>query len=112
MTTLRLPAARARSGAIEESRGDKVFSRLNYIFLSIILILILYPLVYTVSASFSAPTAVMSGKVTLLPVEPTLIGYQKIFEHPALVKGMLNSLFYTIVGSAVSVVITVMAAYP
>lgn len=112
MLRLRRPAKREKTSAIEESRGDKMFTALNYIFLTIILILILYPLVYTLSASFSAPTAVMSGKVTLLPVEPTLIGYQKIFEYPTLVKGMVNSLFYTIVGSSVSVVLTIMAAYP
>ena len=112
MTTFRLRSSQRSPQTIQESRGDKIFSRLNYIFLSIILILILYPLIYTVSASFSAPTAVMSGKVTLFPVDFTLIGYQKIFEYPTLVKGMLNSLFYTIVGSSVSVVLTVMAAYP
>jgi putative aldouronate transport system permease protein len=113
MTTLRLRSSRHQSqGAIQESRGDKLFTRLNYIFLSIVLILILYPLVYTLSASVSAPSAVISGKVTLFPVNFTLIGYQKIFEYPTLVKGMLNSLFYTIVGSSVSVVLTVLAAYP
>jgi putative aldouronate transport system permease protein len=113
MTTFRLAGARRKSPeAIQESRGDKIFTRINYIFLSIILILILYPLVYTLSASFSAPTAVISGKVTLFPVEPTLIGYEKIFQHPTLVKGMLNSIFYTVVGSSVSVVLTMLAAYP
>jgi putative aldouronate transport system permease protein len=113
MTSLRLSSLRRQAqGTIQESRGDKLFTRLNYIFLSIILILILYPLVYTLSASFSAPSAVITGKVTLFPVDFTLLGYQKIFESPALVKGMLNSLFYTIVGSSVSVVLTLLAAYP
>jgi putative aldouronate transport system permease protein len=113
MTTLRFPSIRRKSpSTIQDSRGDKIFTTLNYIFLSIILILILYPLIYTLSASFSAPTAVISGKVTLFPVDFTLVGYQKIFEYPTLIKGMLNSLFYTIVGSAVSVVLTLLAAYP
>lgn len=113
MTTVHIPSIRRKtSGTIQESRGDKIFSRLNYIFLSIILILILYPLVYTLSASVSAPSAVISGKVTLFPVDFSLVGYQKIFEYPTLVKGMLNSLFYTIVGSSVSVVLTMLAAYP
>jgi len=113
MTAIRLPATQRKNlGAIQESRGDKIFTRLNYIFLSIILILILYPLIYTLSASVSAPTAVISGKVTLFPVDFSLIGYQKIFEYPTLIKGMLNSLFYTVVGSSVSVVLTLLAAYP
>jgi ABC-type glycerol-3-phosphate transport system permease component len=84
----------------------------NYIFLTIILILVLYPLIYTLSASFSEPSAVIAGKVTLLPVDFTLVGYQKIFEYPILIKGMLNSVFYTVVGASISVVLTMLAAYP
>lgn len=113
MTTTRFSWFRSQpSGAIQDSAGDRIFTIINYIFLTVILIVILYPLIYTLSASVSSPTAVVSGKVTFLPVDFTLIGYQKIFEYPTLVKGLANSLFYTIVGSSVSVVLTILAAYP
>lgn len=115
MTSLRMPSlrfGRKSSGAIQDSPGDKIFMVVNTIFLLVILIVILYPLIYTLSASFSEPSAVISGKVTLLPVDFTLVGYQKIFEYPTLIKGMGNSLFYTIVGASVSVVLTILAAYP
>lgn len=100
------------NNTIRDSRGDRIFTFLNYCFLSVILIIILYPLVYTVSASFSSPTAVVSGKVTLFPVDFSLIGYEKIFEYPTLVNGIANSFFYAIVGAGVSVVLTILAAYP
>src|SRR4051812_37691206 len=106
------PIQRKSLSQIQDSKGDRVFTVINYLFLTVILIIILYPLVYTLSASFSSPSAVISGKVTLFPVDFTLIGYQKIFEYPTLIKGMLNSLFYTVVGSSVSVVLTLLAAYP
>jgi putative aldouronate transport system permease protein len=114
MRTIATPgtARRKSQRAIQESRGDRIFTIVNIIFLTLILIIVLYPLIYTLSASFSAPSAVISGKVTLLPVEPTLIGYKKILEYPTLIKGFLNSLFYTFVGSAFSVVLTLLAAYP
>jgi putative aldouronate transport system permease protein len=114
MTTIAMPgsARRKSQSAIPESPGDRIFTIVNIIFLIVILIIVLYPLIYTVSASFSAPSAVISGKVTLLPVEPTLIGYKKILEYPTLIKGFLNSVFYTFVGSAFSVVLTLLAAYP
>jgi putative aldouronate transport system permease protein len=116
MTGLRMPSlrlfGRKSPGAIQDSAGDKIFMVVNTTFLLLILIVILYPLIYTVSASFSEPSAVISGKVTLLPIDFTLVGYQKIFEYPTLIKGMLNSLFYTVVGASVSVVLTMLAAYP
>jgi len=113
MTNLRMPFSKRKSSAgIQDSAGDKIFVVLNTIFLLTILVVILYPLIYTLSASLSNPSAVIAGKVTLLPVDFTLIGYQKIFEYPTLIKGMGNSLFYTIVGASVSVVLTMLAAFP
>lgn len=114
MTAIRVPGSTPRKSlsAIQDSRGDRIFTTINYIFLTVILIIVLYPLIYTLSASISAPTAVITGKVVLFPVDPTPLGYQKIFEYPTLIKGMLNSLFYTVVGSTVSVVLTFLAAYP
>ncbi len=106
----RLPAR--RSSAIHDSRGDRIFTAFNYIFLTIILIVVLYPLVYVLSASFSEPAAVTAGEVRLLPVRFTLIGYEKIFQHPAIMQGFANSVFYAVVGSFINVVMTILAAYP
>ncbi len=114
MTAIRIPGRTPRKSlsAIQDSRGDRIFTFINYLFLTVILIIVLYPLIYTLSASISAPSAVITGKVILFPVDPTLVGYQKIFEYPTLIKGMLNSLFYTVVGSTISVILTFLAAYP
>jgi putative aldouronate transport system permease protein len=106
----RLPTR--RSSAIHDTRGDRIFTVFNYIFLTIILVVVLYPLIYVLSASFSEPAAVTAGEVRLLPVRFTLIGYEKIFQHPAIMQGFANSVFYAVVGSFVNVIMTILAAYP
>ena len=83
-----------------------------YLFLVIVLLIVLYPVVYIVSASFSDPNAVTAGKVWLYPVDFSLRGYQVTFQNPQIVTGYLNSLFYTVVGTFISVVLTVFVAYP
>ena len=98
--------------AIRESRGDQLFTVVNYLILAIILLLVLYPLVYIVSASFSDARAVTSGRVWLWPVDPSLAGYEAIFKNKFLVSGFANSLFYTVAGTLINVVLTVLAAYP
>jgi ABC-type glycerol-3-phosphate transport system permease component len=65
-----------------------------------------------VSSSFSSAAAVQRGAVWLWPVQPTLDGYRAVFQDSLLLSGFLNSLFYTGVGSVVSVALTVMMAYP
>lgn len=83
-----------------------------YVFLTVTLIIMLYPLIYVVSASFSSPGAVAGGKVFLWPVEPTLLGYKAVFQNQKIVTGFLNSVFYLVVGTSLNLVMTMMAAYP
>lgn len=97
---------------IKESRADRFFMGAVYVFLALVLIAVLYPLIYIVSASFSSASAVTSGRVWLFPVEPTLLGYMTVFKNPQILQGFSNSLFYTIVGTIISVSITIMLAYP
>ncbi|NOU75463.1 ABC transporter permease subunit [Paenibacillus sp. LMG 31458] len=100
------------TGSIKESADDRLFTILNYIILFIFTITILYPLVYIVSASFSSSTAVISGRVWLYPVEPTLAGYEAVFKHRLIMSSFLNSVFYTVVGTTINVLFTLIAAYP
>jgi putative aldouronate transport system permease protein len=84
----------------------------NYAFLIFIFLVVLYPLIYVVSASFSDPNAVASGKVWLLPIDFTTKAYARIFEYPRIWTGYANSIFYATVGTLVNVTFTVLAAYP
>lgn len=97
---------------MKEARADRWFTLLNYAVLSIILIVVLYPLIFVVSASFSSSTAVLSGRVWLWPVEPTLEGYRAVFKNAMVVKGFINTMFYTVAGTGINLVFSVMAAYP
>ena len=97
---------------IGKSRVDRVFDGFNYAFLALVLVGVTYPLIYIVSASLSAPEATVGGQVWLLPVNPTLRAYEAIFEYRKVWIGYGNSLFYATVGTAINIVLTVMAAYP
>lgn len=94
------------------SIGDKIFIILVYAFLSVIMVIVLYPLIYIVSASFSDPQAVVSGKVVLWPVDVTLRGYQAVFKNPKIITGFLNSFIYMGVGTVVNLIMTILCAYP
>ncbi|MFC5403460.1 carbohydrate ABC transporter permease [Cohnella soli] len=97
---------------IRESGSDRVFTIVNYIVLALVLVAVMYPLIYVVSASFSSSYAVLSGKVWLWPVDPSLDGYKAVFKNKNIITGFQNTLFYTIAGTLVNVVMTVLAAYP
>ncbi|MDQ6418126.1 carbohydrate ABC transporter permease [Paenibacillus sp. LHD-117] len=97
---------------IRESLGDRIFLGLTYLFLITILLVVLYPLVYIASSSFSSPEAVSAGKVWLWPVDITLDGYKTVFQNDQVLLGYANSLFYMVCGTLISVALTIMVAYP
>jgi putative aldouronate transport system permease protein len=92
--------------------SDRVFYAVNNTFLGIVLIVILYPLIYVVSASFSSTSAVISGRVWLWPVEPSLRGYEAVFENKSIIAGYANSFFYMAAGTTLNIVMTILAGYP
>ncbi|MBF9017615.1 MULTISPECIES: carbohydrate ABC transporter permease [unclassified Oceanispirochaeta] len=101
-----------QKNTIKESKGDRIFLTANILFLSIVMLVVLYPLIFIVSSSFSSTAAVTSGKVWLFPVEPSLAGYKAIFRNNQILYGYANSIFYTVVGTAVNIIFTIMAAFP
>ncbi|WP_028549069.1 carbohydrate ABC transporter permease [Paenibacillus sp. UNC451MF] len=97
---------------IRETGGDKLFNWFNYAFTFIIFLLVLYPILYTLSASFSSPEALVAGKVWLYPVDFGLQGYKAVVEYKAVWIGYSNSIFYMVVGTLINVAMTIAAAYP
>lgn len=97
---------------VNESAFDRIFMLSNTVFLLVITAIVLLPLIFIVSASFSSAEAVIAGKVTFWPVDFSLLGYETIFEHKKVWNGFANSLFYTFFGTLFNVVMTMLAAYP
>jgi len=97
---------------IREARSDRLFNLVNFIILTVFFLTVLYPIVYIVSASFSSANAIVSGRVFLWPVEFGLQGYKAVFDSKLIWTGFGNSLFYTAVGTTLSVFLTIAAAYP
>ena len=95
-----------------KSRQDFLFNLFNYVVIIILTLIVLYPVIYVVSASFSNPDRVASGDVWLLPVETTLISYKRLLMYENVWIGYKNTILYTVGGTLVNVAITLMCAYP
>lgn len=96
---------------IRESKRDRAFVIACYVYLAISAVLVLYPLIYIVSASISDPKLVGSGEMWLLPKGVTFEGYARVFQYDAVWQGYLNTIIYTIVGTSINLFVTIPAAY-
>lgn len=92
--------------------SDKTSDIVLIVILSIVLLIVAYPLYYVLVASFSDPYDVYAGKTFLLPSGFTLDGYKAVFADPKIMPGFLNSVKYTVIGTAFSVAMLYMTAYP
>lgn len=97
---------------MQSTNGEKVFYSFNYLLLALAGILCLLPLLHLASLSLSGKDAVLSGFVTLWPVDFTLSSYTMLFEGTPVVRAFGNSLLITLVGVAASMLFTIFAAYP
>lgn len=97
---------------IGDTSGDKVFLAGVMVISTLILCIVIYPLLYVLSASFSSGDAVMNGRVYLFPVEPSVEGYKMVFEDQNILTGFKNSLIYTFLGTMINMVMTTLIAFP
>lgn len=97
-----------------ESRsiGEKVFNVFNIIVLSLIAFATLYPFVFIISSSFSNTVAILKQEVFLWPVGFNLDSYKMVFSSSDILTAYYNTIWYTVVGTAISVLLTAGCAYP
>ena len=95
------------------TRGEKAFAVFNYIFMTLLCLVCIYPLWYVLVSSISDPVLLyMQRGIMVWPLgEWNLRGYQLVMENPNIPTGFRNTLIYLGVGTFLNMAITTMAAY-
>lgn len=93
-------------------KNDRLYYFTCYFFVIALTLLVLYPIIYIVSASFSSAKAVSSARVWLWPVEFSVEAYKNLFDYDSVWIGYRNTIFYTIIGTSLNIVVTMLCAYP
>lgn len=101
----------SKKEGLSEGMSDKIFDIINHSIMTLIILLIIYPLYYIVIASISSPDAVGLGKVWIYPVSITFEGYKRIFKDEQIWLGYRNVMIYTFFGTILNITITMMLAY-
>ena len=90
--------------------SDKIFIMADYGILVLLLLIIAYPLLYVIMASFSAGAGSMTPY--LIPKSFSLVGYEAVFAYKDIWTGYLNSLINMVLGTLLSLTVTMLCAYP
>ena len=91
--------------------NNGIFNTVIYILLLLLAVIMLYPLIFVLSASFSDPKAVAGGEMLLLPIKPSLEGYRYLMQYKEIWVGYGNTIFYMIAGTLLNLAATPPCAY-
>ncbi len=100
-----------KKNAIKLRGGDLVFMIIVCVVLALFFFVEFYPMFFIVIASFSDPLAVANGQALFWPVRPTLDGFKYVLSYTVIWLGYANTFFYTIVGTAVNLAVTLPCGY-
>ena len=95
-----------------QTTGDKAFDIINCILMGLIVLIILYPLWFVVIASVSDANEVIAGNVVMWPKGVSFKSYEYVFKDPMIMTGYKNTIIYTVLGTTINLIMTVLAAYP
>ena len=91
--------------------GEKIFCVINYVILTLLAIIMLYPILYTLSASISEPQCVAAGEIVLMPKGFNLSAYREVLNDKMIWISYGNTFFYTIFGTIISMILTIFGGY-
>ncbi len=94
------------------SLGSRVFDGFNYFVLVLYAVTTLIPLLYVIGASFSSGAEIAAKGFVIIPSHPTLASYEYIFSTSSMKDSLMVSVFITVVGTAINMLITCLTAYP
>lgn len=101
------------NNSIKQSTGERVFTLLNTVFMLILAIMFVYPLYYVAVASFTNSNMLLvnANKLLLWPMNFTVDAYKRVISYRMIWMGYRNTVFIVIVGTVISLALTIMGAY-
>ena len=109
-TTTYKPKLRGRK--VRKSPADRAFNIFAYCLVIFLTLIVLLPMMNIIAASLSGSDALLAGRVYFWPVEPTLSNYAAMLRYKSVWLGYRNTIFYTVLGTLINVIMTMLCAYP
>lgn len=96
---------------VKPSRSYRIFQGVNGVVLTLVVLVTLYPFATILARSFSGERQIRAGEVALLPKGFNLTTYKIVFQDAMFWRNYGNTVLYTVVATAVAMVLTTCYAY-
>ncbi|WP_339306220.1 carbohydrate ABC transporter permease [Paenibacillus sp. FSL R5-0519] len=96
---------------VKHTGMDRLILTLNAIFLTCAVLVVVVPLIYIVIASFMDPTVLLNRGLSFNVSDWSLDGYQMILSNPAMIRGFVNAVLYSVSFALITVTVSIFAGY-
>jgi len=97
---------------VKDTPGDKLFFIVNYIILGLVALTCLFPILNILALSLSDNASIIAGHVSIWPKGLQLESYKRLIDGTSIIRSFMNSVVITVVGTALCMLFTILAAYP
>lgn len=101
-----------KDNRIKRSPADRVAQVVIYLFVTGFSIATVLPFLYVVAGSFATEAELTQRSFFIVPHEVSFNAYSYIMESGEIFKGLKNSIFLTVVGTLINMIMTTTFAYP
>ncbi|MFS0725336.1 carbohydrate ABC transporter permease [Paenibacillus sp. 1P07SE] len=95
-----------------EKQANRLFDLTNVVLITLAVIVCIAPFIHIIAISLSSSRAIMSGEVTLLPIEVTWEAYKRVFTDASMLRSLGFTMYLTVLTTILSMIMTILAAYP
>jgi len=96
----------------DRTLGNRLFDYTNHTLLLLLGIVTVLPFIYITAVSFTSPAEVAKGGFILFPKEFSLAAYRYIFSTSTLLNSLWVSIYITVLGTFINLLLTTLMAYP
>lgn len=104
---------RGKTGSLfnRVSRADRIFDVCNFLIMTLVALVCVYPFYYCIVISFNEGYDALKGGIYLWPRAFTLENYQIIFRDASIINAFVVTVLRTIIGTVLSLVLTSVMAF-
>jgi len=89
-----------------------LFDLVNVVIISFFVILCLVPFLHIIAISLSSNAPIISGKVTIYPLELSFDAYTRVLSDISMIRSLIFTIALTVGFTIFSMIMTTMVAYP
>ncbi|MCR2807682.1 carbohydrate ABC transporter permease [Paenibacillus soyae] len=97
---------------MSERQANRTFDAINTTAILLFVLLCLAPFIHIIAISLSSARAIMSGEVSLIPVELNWTAYKQVFSDMSMIRSLGFTVMMTLVFTLMCMFMSITAAYP